>query len=132
MDNKKVLVVDDDPLIVEILKKGLEMAGVLVSTATSYAQVKDVLSKIIPDAILMDINIPGVDGISLCREIRFAPETSEVPIIMLTAFSDDKTYHDAMLFGATDYITKPFEMRDVVSKVTSSISKLKQKKDAKK
>ena len=68
----------------------------------------------------------------MCREIRFAPETSEVPIIMLTAFSDDKTYHDAMLFGATDYITKPFEMRDVVSKVTSSISKLKQKKDAKK
>ena len=67
MDNKKVLVVDDDPLIVEILKKGLEMAGFLVSTATSYAQVKDVLSKIIPDAILMDI-IFRVLTASACAE----------------------------------------------------------------
>lgn len=128
MEKKKILAVDDDPTILEMLKTGLTNAGYVVETAESEADVKIAINKFKPDAILMDINIPGVDGISMCRTIRFTENMSKVPIIMITAYTDEKTFHDAMLFGATDYIVKPFDFVDVQKKIEDAIVMLKSQK----
>ena len=117
MITKKVMVVDDDPLILELLQKGIELAGHSVQTACSTTEFNTVLTTFNPDVILMDISMPELDGISLMRDIRFSPKTNHIPVVILTAFSDVKTYQDAMFFGASDYITKPFEISDVLKKI---------------
>ena len=128
MDKKKVLVVDDDPCILEVLKSGLELQGYSVETAENESNFRIALHQSRPDAILMDICIPGLDGISLCRDIRSSPDTSHIPIIILTAFSDVRTFHDAMLFGAADFLTKPFNLQDVSKRLGECIAKAREKK----
>lgn len=128
MEKIKVLVADDDTSIVEMLKCGLEALGYGVTTASSGSSIREVLKREAPDAIVMDVGMPGLDGISLCRELRNAPATVDTPIIIITAFSDEQTHHDAMLFGATDFVTKPFDIRDVQRKINDSVAKLKAKR----
>lgn len=122
MDKKRILVVDDDPAIVALLKGGLEHEGYEVSTASSDAEARNSLKKSNPDLILLDVNMPGMDGISLCRGIRNSDDLWNVPIIIITAYSDNKTFHDAMLFGATDFVTKPFDFESVKEKVRNLVS----------
>lgn len=128
MEKIKVLVADDDTSIVEMLKCGLEALGYSVTTASNGGLVRDELKKEKPDAIVMDVGMPGLDGISLCRDLRCSPETVDIPVIIITAFSDEQTHHDAMLFGATDFVTKPFDIRDVQRKIDDSVAKLKAKR----
>jgi DNA-binding response OmpR family regulator len=124
MDKKRVLVVDDDVTIGEMLKTGLEAMGYEVDNAMNETEVWKSIEKVKPDVILMDVGMPGVDGITLCRNIRFSLELSKIPIIMVTAFTDQKTYHDAMLFGADDFLTKPFELSEVQKKIEDAIKRL--------
>lgn len=128
MNKIRVLAVDDDQTILETLKHGLEILDYTVDTAENEADVWMYLKKSRPDIILMDVSMPGLDGISLCRNIRVAPGMNDIPIIMLTAFSDEKTFHDAMLFGATDFLMKPFEIMEVQKKITDCLSKTSSKK----
>lgn len=123
MDKKKVLIVDDDANILEVLKSGLEMLGYSVDTADNPPKARMLIQQERPDIILMDVSLPGTDGISFCRDIRRAPETEDIPIIIVTAFSDTSTYNDAMLFGASDFIAKPFEMMDVKKKLEDSLAR---------
>lgn len=132
METKRVLVADDDATIGEMLKSGLEVLGYEVVTANSGSEIKNTLGRIRPDLILMDVSMPGADGISICRDIRLSPETHDIPIIILTAFTDGKTFHDAMLFGATDFLTKPFDFSEVLKKVQESLAKVQSKKENKK
>ena len=125
MEKKKILVVDDDEGIQEMLKVGLEAYGYEVEVAEDEKTVRSIISKSRPDAILMDISIPGIDGISLCREIKYTPGLTDVPIIMITAYSDKKTAHDSFLFGAADYLVKPFDITVVREKLEKAIGKVK-------
>jgi CheY-like chemotaxis protein len=129
MEKKKVLVVDDDSSIVEILKSGLEALGYSVLTAENEQGVRSVLEHSTPDAIIMDVSMPGTDGISLCREIRCSPDKGDIPVLMLTAFSDEKTFHDAMLFGASGFLTKPFDICEVRNTIEDAIAKAKAKRE---
>lgn len=128
MDKKRVLAVDDDQTILETLKHGLEALDYTVDTAENESDVWMALHRNRPDIILMDVSMPGLDGISLCKNIRVAPGMSDIPIIMLTAFSDEKTFHDAMLFGANDFLMKPFEIMEVQRKIEECIKKTSGKK----
>ncbi|HCJ67411.1 MAG TPA: hypothetical protein DHV62_08855 [Elusimicrobia bacterium] len=119
---KKILVIDDDLNIQEMLESVLSELGYEVDVASDGGQALQRVNQDKPDLIIMDIRLPDIDGISLCREIRQLKETSKIPIFMLTALSDLTTYHDAKLFGAVDYIVKPFDLdllREKIEKVFS-------------
>ncbi|MFH1368564.1 MAG: response regulator [Elusimicrobiota bacterium] len=128
MNKTRVLAVDDDQTVLDIIKQGLETLDYEVDTAESEADVWISLHRTRPDIILMDVSMPGLDGISLCKNIRTSPGMSDIPIIMLTAFSDEKTFHDAMLFGATDFLMKPFEISEVQKKIEDCLSKTSSQK----
>jgi DNA-binding response OmpR family regulator len=108
-----------------MVKTGLEMSDYLVDIATNEQSIWSYLEKTKPDVILMDVGMPGIDGISLCRKIRFSPGMENLPIIMVTAFSDERTFHDAMLFGADDFLSKPFEIEEIKRKIENIIAKKK-------
>ncbi len=126
---KNILIVDDDPNVLDLLKSGLEIMGYNVTACESAAEFERTLKSFRPDLILMDVSMPGEDGISLCRNIKTAKETADIPVIMLTAFSDERTFHDAMLFGANGFLSKPFDMPEVKKKIEELVSKTNVKKE---
>lgn len=128
MSGEKVLVVDDDEAIREILERGLISLGYLVETAESAANTSIALDQFKPDVVLMDVGMPGVDGITLCRNIKLA-SSSPIPVIIITAFDDEKTHHDAMLFGASEFIAKPFDLSEVQMKIEKLLLKNQIKKE---
>ena len=114
MDNKKILVVDDDVNICELLRLYLEKDGFecVVANDGSEALKCEQIHK--PDLILLDIMLPKLDGWQVCREIR---KTSNVPIIMLTAKGETFDKVLGLELGADDYVTKPFETKEVVARI---------------
>jgi DNA-binding response OmpR family regulator/GGDEF domain-containing protein len=112
----KILAVDDDFFIRELLPLVLTKAGYPdVHTAASGAEALDMINQAGSafDCLLLDINMPGMDGIELCGHIRKLAAYRTVPIIMLTAMTEKKYIEDAFKAGATDYLTKPFEVAEV-------------------
>ncbi|MFH2069889.1 MAG: response regulator [Elusimicrobiota bacterium] len=125
MERKRILIVDDDEGIQEMLSVGLGAYGYEVLVASDEKTFREQLSKGTPDAILMDVSIPGMDGISLCREIKYTPGFSNVPVLMITAYSDKKAAHDAYLFGADGYLIKPFDITVIKEKLEKAIERCK-------
>ena len=128
MSKKRVLAIDDDESVLETVKTGLEIFDYIVDTAENEAELWKAIGLARPDAILMDVSMPGIDGISLCRKLKSSPGMNDIPVIMLTAYSDEKTFHDAVLFGAADFLMKPFEISEVKKKVEEAIVKSLQEK----
>ncbi len=121
-DRPLVLVVDDDPSICDLIKSALETNGFKADICEDEDDLKIALgSGKHYDIILMDASMPGLDGISLCRHIKQNPLTSAIPIVIVSAYDDDKTRHDAALFGADDFIAKPFEVKALIEKITALI-----------
>jgi two-component system alkaline phosphatase synthesis response regulator PhoP len=109
-----VLVVDDEPAIVEIVRDYLADAGYRVSTARSGAEALRQVRSILPDLIVLDLGLPGLDGLDVARTIR---QSSSVPIIMLTARSDEADRIVGLELGADDYLVKPFSPRELLARV---------------
>lgn len=114
MTNAKILIVDDDVNICELLRLYLEKDGFDVEVVTDGLKAIDAFSTTSPDLILLDIMLPGMDGWQICREIR---KTSQTPIIMLTAKGETFDKVLGLELGADDYITKPFETKEVVARI---------------
>ena len=114
MDNQKILIVDDDANICELLRIYLEKDGFSTVTSTDGEQAIIYAKQYHPDLILLDIMMPRLDGWQVCREIR---KTSSVPIIMLTAKSETFDKILGLELGADDYITKPFDTKEVVARI---------------
>ena len=111
----KVLVVDDEKLIVKGLKFSLEQDGMQVECAYDGEEALECARKNSYDMILLDIMLPKMDGMEVCQQIR---EFSDVPIIMLTAKGEDMDKILGLEYGADDYITKPFEIKEVIARIT--------------
>ncbi len=109
-----VLVVDDEPAIVEIVRDYLADAGYRVSTAHSGDEALRQVRSILPDLIVLDLGLPGLDGLDVARAIR---QSSHVPIIMLTARSDEADRVVGLELGADDYLIKPFSPRELLARV---------------
>ncbi len=109
-----ILVVDDDPRVRQMLVSYLEGEGFQVETADGGAQMRVVMAKTCPDVILLDLVMPGEDGLSLARELR---AQSNIPIIMLTGRGDVIDRIVGLEVGADDYITKPFHLREVLARI---------------
>ncbi len=112
-----VLVVEDEPDISGIIRRTLERDGIRVDVvdrgdAAVQAAIDDV-----PDLVLLDINLPVINGFEVCRILRARPATARVPIIMLTARSGETDRVSGLELGADDYITKPFSLRELLARV---------------
>ena len=114
----KILVVDDDPAINEMLTIVLEAEGFDTSSVQDGAEAVEAFHTYDPDLVLLDLMLPGVNGIDICREIR---RTSAVPIVMLTAKTDTVDVVLGLESGADDYITKPFKPKELIARIRARL-----------
>lgn len=114
----KILVVDDDPAINEMLTIVLEAEGFQTSSVTDGVEAVQTFHSFGPDLILLDLMLPGMNGIDICREIR---KESAVPIVMLTAKTDTVDVVLGLESGADDYITKPFKPKELVARIRARL-----------
>lgn len=122
MGNKpahKVLVVDDEESIVELLKYNLEKDGYEVKTALNGVQGIEIARKFTPELVLLDIMMPMIDGVETCRQLRTIPELQKTFIIFLTARAEEYSEVAAFEVGADDYITKPIKPRALMSRINA-------------
>jgi len=112
--NETILVVDDEPKIVQLARDYLEKSGFKVLTSGDGQQALAITRQERPDLIVLDLMLPGMDGLDICRAIR---RESDVPIIMLTARAEETDQLIGLELGADDYITKPFSPRALVARV---------------
>jgi DNA-binding response OmpR family regulator len=117
MDKKHILVVDDDPAILRLLSTNLKARGYEVTTATDGEESLEAVQKDFIDLIILDIMMPGVDGVEVCRRIR---EWSGIPIIILSAKGDEKDKVKCLELGADDYLTKPFGIAELMARIKTA------------
>jgi two-component system, OmpR family, KDP operon response regulator KdpE len=121
MKASKILVVDDEPQIRRVMRATLSSQGYTISEAPSGAAALEKLRRERPDLILLDMNMPGMDGLETCREIR---ATSSVPIIILTVRSGEKDKVRSLDAGADDYVTKPFSMEELLARIRAALRRV--------
>ena len=112
-----ILVVDDDPVILQLLQVNFEMEGFTVITAPDGRQGVDRTRADRPDVVVSDVMMPKMSGIELVAELKADPDTAKIPILLLTAKAQQADIGAGMDAGADDYVTKPFEPLDLVDRV---------------
>ena len=117
MNPKKILIVDDEVDLVETVRFPLEMEGYHVLVSYNGEDALNQARKENPDLILLDLMLPKLDGYKVCRLLKFDDRYKHIPILMLTAKTQEKDKILGMETGANEYITKPFEMDDLLKKV---------------
>ncbi|MDJ0659106.1 MAG: response regulator transcription factor [Crocosphaera sp.] len=120
-DNKHLLLVDDDPNLVLLVKDYLEFQGYEVTTAENGKEALDVLTKAIPDMIICDVMMPEMDGYALIDKVRQDARTSWVPVMFLSAKGQSQDRVKGLNTGADVYMVKPFEPEELVAQVESSL-----------
>jgi two-component system, OmpR family, phosphate regulon response regulator PhoB len=113
----QILVVEDEPPLVEVLRYNLEKEGYLVDVAEDGAAALDKARRNIPDLIVLDWMLPELSGIEVCRQLRADPDTKEVPVIMLTARGEEADRIKGLASGADDYVVKPFSPAELLARV---------------
>ena len=111
---KKIFVIDDEPQIIKVLQVYLEKAGYQVITAMDGKNVLAIFQREKPDFMILDLNLPNVDGLEICKAVR---HDSAIPILMLTARVEETDRLIGLELGADDYVLKPFSPREVVARV---------------
>ncbi|TMC21018.1 MAG: response regulator transcription factor [Chloroflexi bacterium] len=118
---RKILVVDDEAVLVETIAYNLEQAGYRVVTAADGSSALDAARAETPNLIILDIMLPGMDGLEVCRQLRRESTTATTPILILTARSDEIDKVVGLEVGADDYVTKPFGRRELLARVRALI-----------
>ncbi len=113
----KVLVIDDAENIVELVRIGLRYEGFQVESASDGEQGVTLAQRINPDLILLDIMMPGIDGLEVCRRLRANPTTRDVPVLMITAKDEVRDRIAGLDTGADDYLTKPFDFDELLARI---------------
>jgi two-component system, OmpR family, phosphate regulon response regulator PhoB len=130
MAREKILVIEDEPDIAEVLQYNLEKEGFDVETARRGDTGFDAVRRDSPDLVLLDLMLPGIDGLELTRMLKRDPLTSRLPIVMLTARGDEVDRIVGLELGADDYISKPFSPREVVLRVKAVLRRFQQEEPA--
>jgi two-component system alkaline phosphatase synthesis response regulator PhoP len=117
MAKERILVIEDDEDILQLLKYNLAKEGYQVTGAASGEEALTVLRTNVPDLVLLDLMLPGIDGLEVCRLLKREAKTSQIPIIMLTAKGEEADIVTGLELGADDYITKPFSPRVMLARV---------------
>ncbi|MGA9377431.1 MAG: response regulator transcription factor [Phormidium sp.] len=113
----RILVIDDDSAISELVAVNLEMAGYDVSQAEDGIKGQALALQIQPDLILLDLMLPKVDGFTVCQRLRRDERTKDIPVLMLTALGQTQDKVEGFNAGADDYLTKPFEVEEMLARV---------------
>lgn len=117
MSKKRILVVDDEVDLVETVRFSLELEGFEILVAYNGEEALNQARKEHPDLILLDLMLPKLDGYKVCRLLKFDERYKHIPVLMLTAKTQDKDKILGLETGANEYITKPFDMDDLIKKV---------------
>ncbi len=121
MSEGKVLVVEDEPSFVEALTIGLEREGFDIAVAEDGAEALQAFDRELPDLVLLDVMLPKVSGIDVCRQIR---KKSQVPIIMVTAKGSEIDTVVGLEVGADDYVTKPYRLRELIARMRAVMRRI--------
>ena len=128
---QRILVVDDEEHILELVKFNLEREGYEVLTATNGDEALNIIKMEKLDLIVLDIMLPGIDGLSICKMINNKDETRNIPIIMLSARGEELDKVLGLEMGADDYVTKPFSPRELVARVKARLRRKEKSAKAK-
>ncbi len=120
----EVLLVEDDEAIGDLVKYNLEKHGFLVDWVLDGKEALEKLSERKYDIIILDLMLPGVDGLDLCRKVRREGKNRETPIIVLTALGDEDTKVEGFSAGADDYVTKPFSVKELLARIEAVLRRV--------
>jgi CheY-like chemotaxis protein len=121
---KRILVADDDKEIREIISFVLDRHGFVVEAASNGLQLRQMLASCLPDLIILDIMMPGIDGYRLCAELRSDSQTRAIPIIMMTAHAEGIYQRISEDLGVEEHMTKPFHPLELAEKVVALLGKV--------
>ncbi len=127
-----VLIVEDEPDILQVLKYNLEAHGYRVVTATDGSSALSQAHTHTPSIIILDLLLPAVSGLEVCRRLKGKEDTAKIPILMLTAKAEEEDRIVGLELGADDYVTKPFSPREVVLRVEAILRRIRQPEQAEK
>lgn len=124
MAGERILVVDDERDILELITYNLGREGYRVETVTSGEAALATTRTFRPDLIVLDLMLPGLDGVEVCRRLKQNDDTGHIPVLMLTAKSEDADVVTGLEIGADDYVTKPFSPRVLVARIRAALRRV--------
>ena len=124
MKKGTILVIDDEKDLIELVRYNLENDGFDVIAATDGQSGLEVVKKHRPDLVVLDLMMPGLDGLQVCQQLRADPRSASIPLIMLTAKATEADRIIGLELGADDYITKPFSPREVIARVKALLRRM--------
>jgi two-component system alkaline phosphatase synthesis response regulator PhoP len=124
MANEKILVVDDEQDILDLVNYNLQKEGYNVTLVTSGEKAVKEARKSPHDLILLDLMLPGIDGLEVCRSLKYDQKTKDIPIIMLTAKGEESDIVIGLELGAEDYITKPFSPKVLIARIRNLLRRI--------
>jgi two-component system alkaline phosphatase synthesis response regulator PhoP len=117
MANERILIVDDEEDVLELVQYNLDRSGFRTETASSGEEALSKARKSSPDLIILDLMLPGIDGLEVCKKLKSEVKTEHIPIVMLTAKGDESDIVTGLELGAEDYVTKPFSPKILIARV---------------
>ncbi|MBN2029062.1 response regulator [bacterium] len=122
-----IFIIEDEEDIIELVRYNLEKEGYRVSSALSGEEALNQIRSQIPDLIILDLMLPGIDGLEICKILKNDPKTAQTPIIMLTAKGEDIDIVTGLELGAEDYITKPFSPKVLIARIRAALRRNRKK-----
>lgn len=119
---QRVLVVDDEPIILRLLQVNLRLEGFEVVACSNGEDALRRIEQQPPDVAVLDVVLPGIDGFEVCRRLREAPATADVPVVMVTAQAQDEDRERGYALGVFEYVTKPFQPPALVAIVRAALA----------
>ena len=117
-----ILIVDDTPANLDVLFDYLDMVGFTVLTAEDGMDALERAQRMLPDLILLDVMMPGIDGFETCRRLKSSDRTKDIPVIFVSALNDVENRVRGFEAGGVDYVTKPFQYREVLARITAHLT----------
>ncbi len=114
---KRVLICDDDPVILRLLEVNLELEGYDILTANHGEEAFEIASRELPDLVILDIMMPRLDGYQTCQKLKAQPSTEPIPVVFLSAKAQQSDIEKGKSFGVSEYLTKPFDPNDLLDVV---------------
>lgn len=127
--SKKILIVEDEPDILQLVKLYLEKEGYRTLSATTGAEALRQVRHEKPDLVVLDLMLPEMSGLEVCKRLRSAPETAMLPVIMLTAKAEESDTIIGLELGADDYVTKPFSPKTLVARIKALVRRFERTPD---
>lgn len=119
MENQRLLVIEDEESILELVRYNLQKEGYRVDTASSGEEGLRLTRELKPDLLVLDLMLPGIDGLEVCKTVKSAEETQDIPIVMMSARGEESDIIKGLQLGADDYVTKPFSPQVLAARVNA-------------